>query len=325
MLTCRVLPRVWQDRPAEGRRRRWREWCRRALMGADAERRDFRRWLLAVNPIYWLASRERRTRWYPWILLLSVGVIVLWSCWQVRARGVQFEPLIFGSFFINWFFKHWITNAACHSFSTDRDKGALELLLCTPLTIREVLRGHALALRRQFLAPILTLLVVELGLYALAWHTDLMDRSGQQWLLPAVFFCGLVVFVADIFALIWAGWWAGVVSKNASNAVSTVYFRMMILPWLAVVLGLVLFFIFFDIYALGQATAGLVVWTVASLCADGFFACNSRRKLLTDLRAGAVERYSGSDPTARWWWRLGRRAAQWRAGSGAKPVRASPL
>jgi hypothetical protein len=209
-------------------------------MGNETARKDFRRWLLAVNPIYWLASRERRTRWYPWILLLSVGLIVLSSCWQLKTRGVQFEPLIFGSFFVNWFFKHWIANAACYAFSTDRDKGALELLLCTPLSIREVLRGHTLALRRQFLAPVLALLAVELGLYALAWRTDLMDRSGEQWLLPVIFLCGLVVFVADIFALVWVGWWAGVVSKNASSAVSTAYVRLMILPWLLVALGLVL-------------------------------------------------------------------------------------
>lgn len=325
MLTCRVLPRVWQDRPAEGRRLRWHEWCRRALMGAEPERRDFRRWLLAVNPIYWLASRERRTRWYPWVLLLSVGVIVLWSCGQVRAHGVQFEPLILGSFFLNWFFKHWVTNAACYAFSTDRDKGALELLLCTPLTIRAVLRGHTLALRRQFFAPVLTLVVVELVLYALAWPTDLMDRNGEQWLLPAIFFCGLVVFVADIFALVWVGWWAGVVSKNASSAVSGTYVRLMILPWLSVALGLVIFFILFDMDALGHAIAGLVVWTVASLCADWFFAFSARGKLLTELRSAAVERYSGGDPAMHWWRRMGRRAARWRVNSRPNPVRASPL
>jgi hypothetical protein len=294
-------------------------------MGAEAKRRDFRRWLLAVNPIYWLASRERRTCWYPWILLLSVGAIVLSSCWQLKTRAVQFEPLIFASFFVNWFFKHWITNAACYAFSTDRDKGALELLLCTPLTIREVLRGHTLALRRQFLAPILTLLVLELGLYALAWHTDLMGRNGEQWLLPAIFFCGLVIFVADIFALVWVGWWAGIVSKNASSAVSTTYFRLMIFPWLAVAMGLVLFFIIFDLGAVGQATAGLVVWAGASLSVDWFFARSARRKLLTELRAAAVERYSGGDPATLWWRHLGRRVAQWRASSRPGPARTSPL
>jgi hypothetical protein len=152
-----------------------------------------------------------------------------------------------------------------------------------------------------------------------------MDRSGEQWLLPAIFFCGLGVFVADIFALVWVGWWAGVVSKNASSAVSSTYVRLMILPWLSVALGLVLFFILFDTSAIGHATAGLVVWTVASLCADWFFAFSARRKLFTELRSAAVERYSGGDPSALWWRRVGRRVAQWRANSRPDPVSVSPL
>ena len=287
-LTCRVLPRVWQDRPAEGRRLRWREWCRRMLMGNETARRNFRRRLLAVNPIYWLASRERRTRWYPWILLVSVGAIILWACWQMRTRAVQFEPLILVSFVVNWFFKHWITNTACYAFATDRDKGALELLLCTPLAIRDVLRGHALALRRQFLAPMLTLLVVELGLHALAWRTDLMHRNDGQWLLPMMFMCGLVVFVADLFAVVWAGWWAGVVSKNASGAVSSTYVRLMILPWLLVAMGVVLSYLVFDEDTL--PTVALVMWIGSSLRLDWFFAQRARRKLLTELRGAAVER-----------------------------------
>lgn len=324
-LTCRVLPRVWQDRPAEGRRLRWREWCRRALLGNEAARRDFRCRLLAVNPIYWLASRERRTRWYPWLLLASLGAIGLWSCWQVRPRAVQFEPLIFISFFVNWFYKHWIANTACSAFSTDRDIGAMELLLCTPLTIRDVLRGHALALRRQFLAPVLTLVSVELVLYALAWRTDLMHRGSEQWILPMIFMCSLVVFVADIFAAVWVGWWAGVVSKSASSASSMVYVRVMLLPWAVVFAGVIPMGLLFNLTNVGLGPAAVFLWVAASLCADWFFARSARRKLLTELRAAAVERYSGGDPALNWWRRLGRRIARWRAGSKANPVRTSPL
>ena len=197
-LTCRVLPRVWQDRPAEGRHWRWREWCRRALMGRPSARNEFRRRLLALNPIYWLASRERRTIWYPWILLASVAIIGAWSCWGLQVRGVEFWPLIFFSFSLNWFFKHWLTNAACYAFSTDRDKGALELLLCTPQTVPDVLRGHWLALRRHFLAPVLTVLAVEMVLFGLALQLDSMDRNFDALFFPALFISGLIVFVADL-------------------------------------------------------------------------------------------------------------------------------
>jgi len=324
-LTCRVLPRVWQDRPAEGRRLRWREWCRRMLLGSDTVRKYFRRRLLAVNPIYWLASRERRTVWYPWLLLTSLAAIGVWAWWQVRPRAVHFEPLIFICFFVNWFYKHWIGNTACYAFSTDRDLGAMELLLCTPLTIRDVLRGHALALRRQFLAPVLTLIVVEVFLFGIALGTDTTYRTGLQWLLPVMFLAMMGVFVADLWAATWVGWWAGAASKNASSAASTVYLRVMLLPWAVVFAGIIPIGLLFDVTNIGMGPVAAALWVMASLCADWFFARAARRKLLTELRAAAVERYSGGDPTLRWWRRLGRCASRWFAGPRPRPTLADPL
>jgi hypothetical protein len=316
VLTCLVLPRVWQDRPAQGRRLRWREWCRRILMGNLTTRTEFRRRLLAINPIHWLASRERLTRSYPWILLASVAAVVLWACWGLRVRGVRWEPLVFTSFFLNWFFKHWVANLACYAFSTDRDKGALELLLCTPLTLRDVLRGHGLALRRLFLAPVLTLLTVELFLFAMALATDTENHRDPPWFLPVAFLSGTIVFVADLFAAVWVGWWAGVVSKNASAAVSSTYVRLMLLPWLIVAMGVVLSYLLFDEDSLPTVALGL--WVGSSLWLDWFFAKRAKQKLLTELREAAVERYSGGDPALRWWRRVGRHAAQWLAGSNSR-------
>jgi ABC-type transport system involved in multi-copper enzyme maturation permease subunit len=313
VLTCRVLPRVWQDRPAEGRRLRWREWCRRVLMGNLTTRTEYRRWLLAVNPIYWLASRERLIRAYPWILLVSVAAVILWACWGLRVRSVQWEPLVFTSFFLNWFYKHWIANLACYAFASDRDKGALELLLCTPLAIQDVFRGHWLALRRLFLAPILTLLTVELFLFATALITDSARPGAESWFLPVLFLAGICVFAADLCALVWVGWRAGVVSKNASSAVSSTYVQLMILPWMVVAMAVILSYLLFDEDAL--PAVGLVSWFGSSLWLDWFFAQRARRKLLTELRGAAVERYSGSEPELQWWRRLGCDAVQWLAGS----------
>jgi hypothetical protein len=315
-LTCRVLPHVGQERPAEGRRLRWREWCRRVLLGGREARIEFRRRLLAVNPVYWLASRERRTVWNPWILLLSLAAIGAWACWSLRPRSVQFEPLLFFCFCVNWFYKHWIANTACFAFSTDRDNGATELLLCTPLTIQDVLRGHALALRRQFLFPVLALLIIELCLFAIALATDI--RGAPSPLLPLLFLAMPGVFVADIFAAVWVGWWAGIVSKNASSASSTVYVRVMLLPWAAVFAGLILIGLTFGLDSESVGPVAGFLWVGASLCADWVFARGARRRLLTDLRAAVAERYAGDDPGLRGWRRLGRRLGEWFAGSRAR-------
>jgi hypothetical protein len=323
-LTCRVLPRVWQDRPAEGRRRRWREWRRDLLLGRATARAAFRRRLLAVNPVFWLASRERRAAWGPWLLLGSVGAIGAWACWKLGIRSVDPGALMFCSYGLNCFFKYWLATEAGHTFSTDRDKGALELLLCTPLNMRDVLRGHWLGLRRQFLAPVLTLLVVELILFRLALQSDALGGRFDVALFSTMFLGSALVFVADLFALVWTGWWAGVVSKNASSAVSTTYFRLMILPWMAVAVGLVLSYLAFNFTEEGYVATGLLTWIGTSLAVDWFFARRARRRLLTELRGAAVERYSGGDPAMRWWRWLGRRLAERRTRPSSRPGCAVP-
>lgn len=64
----------WQEKPAEGWRRRWNEWRRDRTYGRPGYRLRLRRQLLHVNPFYWLASRARPRPLY-WRLLAIVGVV----------------------------------------------------------------------------------------------------------------------------------------------------------------------------------------------------------------------------------------------------------
>ena len=314
-LACFVLPRVWQDRPAGKRGLRWREWCQRALMGNLKSRTDFRRRLLDINPIYWIASRERRTVWYPWILLLSLGAIAIITCAIVKVRGVDFATLMFTSVLANWFFKHWVTNQACYAFSVDRDKGALELLLSTPLTVRDMTRGHWMALRRHFLAPVSLLILIESACFGSILLADSPEDGGLMGRSSIAFIAMQVVFLADLVALVWVGWWAGAVSKSASNAVTTAYLRIMIFPWVMTLAGMLVLNIINMSSENDFLMFSLMIWMVICLGVDAFSAIRARRKLFSDLRLAAVERYSGGDPAMIWWRRLGRTMGLWRTAS----------
>jgi len=321
LLSCRVLPHVWQDRPADGKWLRWREWCRRMLMGDAASRRSFRETLLNVNPIYWLASRERRVIWYPWVLLVSIGAILVFTCVTMKVRSVELWPLLFISFFMNWFIKHWSINIACSAFARDRDNGALELLLSTPMRIEEVLAGHRRALHRQFLVPITTMVVVELVLFLMAiLFIEESARSSMEWaaqaLLSMAMLANIGLFIADYHAAKWVGWWSSVVSKSASSAVTSVYVRIMIVPWFAVGAMVILSYIFSDqMHEVAVYSFALTTWVVTSLWADVVFARSARRKLLSELRGAAGERYSGGEPGMIWWRRLGRALGRRRSGA----------
>lgn len=317
LLTCRVLPHVWQDRPSGGWLLRWREWSRQVLMGSRTLRTAFRRRLLGVNPIFWLASREQRTWWYPWIFLGAITSIAAFTCWGIRARGVMFEPLIFFTFMLHAFLKHWMASEACYAFSTDRDRGALELLLSTPLDMKTLIGGHWLALQRRFLAPILLVLAVEFVLIVMACGNNEEANRGRPMFWLAMMLCSCGVFVADVFALIWVGWWSGVVAKNASAAVTATYLRLMLVPWMVALVAWLPIAVFFELQVQDATTLALFLWVITSLAADLFFGHRARHRLFSELRPVAVERYGGGDPSTRWWRKLGRSLGQRFAGTRA--------
>src|SRR5947208_4313436 len=61
---------------------------------------------------------------------------------------------------LNLALKALFATEAGRQLAEDRKRGALELLLSTPLTIRDILRGQLLALKRQFLGPLVFVLLV---------------------------------------------------------------------------------------------------------------------------------------------------------------------
>jgi hypothetical protein len=303
-LCCHALPKVWMDRPAEKRRLRWREWCRQLKMGRLPARVAFRARALAVNPIFWLGSREVRVRWYPWIFLASMALLLTFSIWALQVRRVAFSSLVIIGFAFHLFFKQWVTHLASSAFASDRDQGALELLLSTPLAVRDLVRGHALVLRRTFALPILFLLGMEFIGWGLALaHSDL-SWEGQVGSL--YFWGGCLVFLADLWALTWLGWWKGAVSKNASRATSSTVFRVLLLPCAILGLSLLFLYILWDPQEMAYAYCIIFLYVLISLGTDGFLGLRARHQLFTQLRLVAVERFSESSPGLSVWTKLGR-------------------
>lgn len=312
-LACWRLPSAWQDGPSEGLLKRWRNWCRDLVMGSVTSRAVFRRAALRVNPIFWLASRERRMVWYPWILLGSVAAIAVIGCRLAEVRGVAFWPLLVSTFFLNWFFKHWMINFASQAFAVDRDKGALELLLSTPLTLGDVLKGHRLALSRVFLAPVVVMVLIELALFVMAVAAP--DDGRDRFVPGFAMIVSLLVFLADSYAAGWVSWWCSAVSKSASSAVTSVYLRLMIGPWVAVGFVVILIYLFEDTMNADIVFGmGVLAWAGVSLLLDFHFVKSSRRNLLSGLRVAAVERYGGADAGTLGWRQLGRALGRWWAG-----------
>ncbi len=213
----RLLPHVWQADSKRGWLGRLQDGLEQWGYGQAEKRRQHRARLLDRNPFLWHASRDRMKPWYVWLLLVSV--MLTWA-WNHRDRpetmltDFTFLP---ACMIVNLFLKLWVASEASVRLMTDRRAGALELLLSTPLTIREIIHGQWLALRRQFLLPVCVLLVVEY------WG---VRTSVEFW--PAMFMLASVLL--DIGAIGWMGLAQGLKAKNTTQALTAVVGKLLVAP-----------------------------------------------------------------------------------------------
>jgi hypothetical protein len=192
---------------------------------------------------------------------------------------------------LNVLLKAWLASEAGRQLAEDRKIGALELLLSTPMTVRDILRGQFLALRRQFLGPlILTLVIATLFLWAILQEpNDEQERS--FWRL--FWIGGMIMLVMDLVALYWVGMWQAITAKNPNRAASAGVARILILPpvlWALIILVAMLSSMN------GGETPGskffVGLWLGLSIGVDLLFSFRARHKLLTEFRLAASQRYA---------------------------------
>jgi signal transduction histidine kinase len=111
----------------------------------------------------------------------------------------------------------------------------LELLLTTPLSVRDILAGQMRALRGMFFFPVVSLLAVE-TLAFLVGAGPSESQRGAALLLGVV----IIVFVWDLHTLSWLGTWLGLARPRPVRAFFAALFRVLILPWIIFLAILVL-------------------------------------------------------------------------------------
>lgn len=156
-LACVLLPGRWQERG--GRAGSARDSRPPPPTGARRNRSLRRRRLLDIDPILYAASLGgwRSTLWVLTCILLALFVVAFvgseLSAWWVAWGGLS------GLLVLVWYLA--TASQAARFFVETRGSGVLELLLATPLTEREMIRGQWRALRRMFGLPLVLCLAVQ--------------------------------------------------------------------------------------------------------------------------------------------------------------------
>ena len=285
--SCVIVPRTWQDKAATPGALRRRMFWHRLGHGSSTWRAAVRQRLLAINPFLWLAGRDRTKRFAVWAFLgLGASIWTAGLLSRNRHDWLDTAAYFWTSIIAHTVLKIWLVTESTRRFSADRQSGALELLLATPLPVKEIVRGQWLALERQFAAPMFLVLLVDF-VFVMA-----MRRESSSVLLLVVF---MVLFAADMVTLAWVGMWRGLNSRRSNRAAAGTMARILILPWVLFGASSIL------IISFGRFGSNTPAWldekfffvfgAVISLVINLLFGLPARSRLLSEFRTVATTRF----------------------------------
>ena len=281
------VPRSWQDRPATALRLELRQTWRNWAYGDSEQRRAFRKRLLDQNAFFWLTSRLRIQPALVWGVL---GLLVCgWLYGYFKVKREWLDAGVFATFGIimNLLIKGWFGSECGRQLAEDRHSGALELLLSTPMTVKEIVHGQWLTMRRQFFKPTVFVLSVWFLFMVLGARDTIHGDDRAAWICFWIALMGMLG--VDLVALFWVGLSQALVAKNPTYAGSATVFRVLVVPWICYALFLLLI-----ASNMGGSSWGffLGLWVVLGLVVSMIFGVTAYNRVIFDFRTLAERRFT---------------------------------
>ncbi len=281
-LAARWTARVWRERPAGAAKRRWESWWRVFQLGPPETRAARRRRLLEVGAFYWLFARRR---WKPLgppglVGLALAGLGVAW--WVEGGPVPPWGPTLIVGFALHVLLKFWIAGEAAGVLVRHRQEGTFELLLSTPLTVQDILRGQFRALRGQFGPAVLVTAGLTAAYPLLAMWLEPEWDGDAATVTVTVALLAAAALVGDACALSWLASWQALAKRRPQHAAGRAVLRILFLPWPVLML-----------LVMGGAGAhsfegAVALWFLIGLASDTLWAVYARERLRHDFHAAAA-------------------------------------
>lgn len=295
LLAAVVLQRTWRDQLTDGSAASpFRRWLDRLFSKTVFNpKQPFTQW--EGNPFCKLAVRKAWPVTMARMVLLTV-MLVWFGGWALSGSSWIKPPTAFACAALLHAGLFWaMTCAAGARLGVERQTGGLEIVLTTPLSIDEILRGQARALWLQFRTTLITAFIFDLTMFSSAVPFENADPQA----LFAYLLIWVLLFVLS-FALhreatckaMWISLWTGrpvYAALHATNRmVFVLFFSAFILRgFTAAQLGIALFY-------------GVIVVGVSSICFNRTSIV--RAKILKEARSiAAAPIPQRNDPNFKKW------------------------
>jgi hypothetical protein len=282
------LPRCWQEKTAKTEIR-WRE----RFLRWYHERNTPRQPLLDSNPFLWLTIRNRLGSVKVWIALLPLNCFWVWLLSRNNFADAAM-PLFVGAIIANHLvLKILVAAEASGNLEEQRHSGALEFLLsCSPLTVREIIAGQWLALRRQFFRPVIVVLATDFAMMLVVLLRSMSkDEPQERWEFAMFVLALAVMLVADTITLGWVGMWNAMSQKKARHAAGATIVQILLLPWIFLILiqTMSVFSRSRTMMFLMSLWAEVALWFIVGVAVDVVAGILARNRVLAQFRTLAAQ------------------------------------
>ncbi|HEV8541376.1 MAG TPA: hypothetical protein VGR78_03205, partial [Verrucomicrobiae bacterium] len=287
---CLVLPHTWKIRAQGPGFTRWQHRLNQWFLGSPAFRARRRARLLQKNPIFWLNYRDRFAPLKPLIFACFIFAAVL-GCilYYEIPRESAFLLLFFVLALNDLAMRFRVAGIASMRLAQDRQMGALEMILSTPISIHEIVQGHWMAIRRALLWTYIPLLLVFAAL-AYSVLDVISTENSAAWVDAFV----AVMSVGDFIVTGYVAIWKGMRVANPAHASGATILRVLLVPWfvwfgLLPLIGEISFIRdFFQQHApYSFLITAASIWFLSSSSALYF----ARRNIFAHFREAATDRY----------------------------------
>lgn len=294
------LPKAAHEQPPNRFWQGIRSFIEQWSYGRGEQRRRHRARMLDRNAFSWLAARERMKGKYVWGVFAFFTGFWLWI--YSGYPNMAFDLPILGSvlFLVHVILKVWVISEVASRMVEDRRSGALELLLSTPLSPREMSSGINLAVWKVFGLPIVTLIIAETFLLRLASNAWVSHTNKQE--LTVVLALGIGSLVLDIWALKWLAAWRSLFGKSVGKVIVACMFRVLFVPWLSfAVVGLFLGLLSVFVRINYPKNFEFYLWGGVTLFWALYFGIPARYNFLNHFREMAAARFDARQKSPRLW------------------------
>lgn len=284
------IPHTWQEKSSTANGngkptfRRWRFLGNRARLKS-----------LNTNPVIWLAGRDQWITRCARVVFLGIGTLAVYSWW--RTDSTNFYGIVsMTQTLLTLTLYLWVAAQATRFLSDARRNGALELILCTPVTVSQIVKGQWFALMRTVWIPVLVVLCLQ-GLQHLQTLEQWRSRNvgttnpGQfdmelYQLLAGI--AGLITLLTGLLALGWFGMLMGLKTRKTSTAMLKTVCFVQVLPWLVLTI-LQSLLMMASVWAGLPYYGGVIIGAILGIGKDLVFILVSRRRLYRTFRNAATE------------------------------------